>query len=189
MPPAPAPSSNVTINMGGQFGTNTGAIGVIPGLSALYTGCDAFVAPGAVGDMALQCEIPRIAGGVPDPGAGWALLCYDHSFKADPGVVWKPIVNKFNPVDHYVRQRPDNKLSLTAMFVNGQAHLQRLRGIPLTLALCVVPDGMGVFSEIQVYADVMLNVPPMAAGSDGNASIEISAEGSFSWCGIFTGVP
>jgi hypothetical protein len=183
VPAGPVPPSQATINCGGQDGANVGAIGPIPARSALYSGCDNWVFPTIAGDMAWHVVYPTwgASGGV------WNLLCYDTGFKTDPGVVWRAIPNKFNTADHFVRQRPENKITLGGLFVGGQKHLQRLRGQRVTLAVAVTPAGMGQFSEIQIYGNVMLNIPLMNSASDGNASVEIQAEGTFDWCGVFTG--
>lgn len=157
---------------------NGGAIGPIVTASPLYAAAEGQHDPTIVGDMAgVAC--------LPDPEDDF-LICFDQGVNPTPGLPYRPIPAKFNAVDHYVRQRSENTITLNDLFVADYQGLQRIRGIPVTVIIKISPEGSGVFQEIQYYCNVILNPSPMNSGSDGNASIDISMEGPFSFCAIFT---
>lgn len=157
---------------------NGGAIGPIPASAPLYAAAEGQHDPTVNGDMAgVAC--------LPNPENDF-LICFDQGAAPSPGLPYRPIPVKFNTVDHYVRQRPENTITLNDLFVADWQGLQRIRGIPVTIIIKVTPEGSGVFQEIQYYCNVILNPSPMNSGSDGNASIDISMDGPFSFCAIFT---
>lgn len=117
------------------------------------------------------------------------LVCFDVGFQATVGQANKPIPRKFLPADHFVRQRPENSLSISDLLVGHWNGLQRINGIDVTLIVKIFPDGGSAPSEIQYYLGCRLSVPPMNEGNDGNASIEIGATGTFNWAAIFSAEP
>ena len=121
---------------------------------------------------------------LPNPGNDF-LICYDQSFSPSFGQMFRPVPRKYNTADHYVRQRFEGTLSLSDIFVSNYDGIQRLRGIPCTIIVKISSGGTGVWSEIHYYNNVLITGPAMNTQSDGNSSIEISAQGSFSSCAIF----
>ena len=136
---------------------------------------------GSVGD---QAEIVCF----PDPTDD-VLLCFENGFNADAGASQKAIPRKFNSVDHYVRQRPENTISLTDMLVSAWDGLQRLKGLDITIIVKVFPEGGAVPSQIMYYSGVRLTMPDIASPGDANESIEHSAEGSFNSIAVFAAQP
>lgn len=159
---------------------NQGAVGTIPAKAPLLTAAEGEQQPGTAGDSATVVCLP-------DP-TNDVLICFDQGAAPSPGLSVRPVPRKFNPVDHYVRQRSENSISLTDLHVSHWNGLQRIKGRRCTIIIKVSPDGTGVFSEIQYYCNVLLNPVPMNSGSDGNANIEISMDGSFSFACVFAAV-
>jgi hypothetical protein len=156
---------------------NKANIGTIPANSAVYTAAEGIQNPTLAGDVAdVLC--------LPDPNNDF-LICFDQGINVQLGQTFRQIPRKFNPVDHAVRQRGDYNLTLNDLYVSNIAGLQLVRGRPCTIIVKVAPDGGGSYSEIQYYTNVILNVPTMNTGNDSNASIEIQASGSFSFCAVF----
>lgn len=122
---------------------------------------------------------------LPDP-TNDVFLCMDQGFSASPGLQFRDIPVKFNAVDHRVRQRAENTLSVSDQFVGNRTGLQRIAGRPVTLIVKISPNGTGTFSEIQYYCNVVLNPAPMASEADGNASIAASMDGTFTFFAIFS---
>jgi hypothetical protein len=106
------------------------------------------------------------------------LICYDEAFNMDVGDEQKAIGRKFSPVDHYVRQRPNNQLTISDLYVTAQEGLAALRNRPVTLIGKFFPDGGAAVGEIYYWTNVMLNVP-FGKGDDVNESVKISATGMF----------
>jgi hypothetical protein len=171
----PVGSFAATVNMC----KNVSAIGLLPPASPIFAAVEGTSPPGAEGDMVYNICLPNPANDF--------LICFDQGAAPSPGLSYKPIPLKYDPVSHYVRQRPENTITLSDLFVADRSGLQRIRGIPVTIIIKVSPDGCGVFQEIQYYSNVILNPKPMNSAADGNASIEISMEGPFSFCAIFSG--
>lgn len=170
---------------------NKSAVGPIPANSPMFTAAEdwwdvAAVAPGGalVGDVVYQFTFPDPAPA--DDNDDYTLICFDQGVVATPGVTYRAIPQKFMPVDHYVRQRPENTISLTDIFVSNWQGLQRIRGIPVTLMVQIRPYGGNGISEIQLYSDVVLNPQTMNSGAEGNDSVTISMEGNFGFCAIFS---
>jgi hypothetical protein len=155
--------------------------GLIAALSPVGTAAAGALDPVTVGDYTVVAKIPDFTNAT--------LICFDQGFNPTPGVTRKPIPRKFDPADHYVRQRPENSITLSDLYVSNWRGLQRIKGRRCTLFACVTPDGSGVFQEIQVYGNVLLNPKHMNSASDGNASIEISMDGTFSFVAIFSATP
>lgn len=134
-----------------------------------------------VGD---QIDIVVLPGSATD-----VLLCYEQGFSAEVGDAQRAIPRKLNAADHYVRQRPENRISLTDLMVNNWYGLKRISGVPVTLICRIYPDGGGAASEIIYFTNVRVFVPPINSPGEGNDSIEISAEGSFNDLAIFAAQP
>jgi len=123
------------------------------------------------------------------PGqAGDVLICYDQGFTANPGDEYRAIARKFVPVDHYVRQRPENSIDLSEFYVSSTIGLERLRGRTVTLKGVFYPDGGSVPSEIIYFTDVRLNVP-FDIPDDSNDSVNPGLTGTFRDLIALTGQP
>lgn len=157
---------------------NNGAVGALPQYSPLYSAIEGVSNPASVGDIVTHVCLPN-----PDDDF---LICFDQGASPSPGVPFRPVPVKFNPVDHYVRQRTENTITLNDLFVADHRGLQRIRGLPCTIIIKITPEGSGAYQEIQYYCNVTLTPSPMNSGSDGNASIDISMDGPFSFCAFFT---
>jgi hypothetical protein len=122
---------------------------------------------------------------LPNP-ANDTLICYDNGFSANPGTTLRPVPRKFNPADHYVVQRIEGTINLGDMYVSAWEGLQRIMGRRVTIIQKISAGGNGLFSEIIYYGNVY--VAPQAANNpaDGNASVEITAVGAFSFMARFS---
>jgi hypothetical protein len=157
---------------------NTGSMGNIPQQAPVGFASEEVADPTTIGDsVSIAC--------LPNPAED-ELICYDQGFSASPGLSYRPIARKFQTVDHYVRQRSENTLSMNDLFVSNRDGLQRIQGRPVTIIVKISPDGTGQFSEIQYYCNVILNPQPMNSGGDGNASIDVSLEGTFDFFAVFS---
>lgn len=157
---------------------NKGAIGTIPANSPTGTAAEGELTPTVLGDSVdVLC--------LPSPADDF-LICYDQGIQVAPGETYRAISRKFNPVDHIVRTRGEQTLTLSDLFVSSWDGLQRIRGRRVTIIVKIAPGGGGVYSEIQYYVNVTLNTPPMNSANDGNASIEIQASGPYSYFAVFS---
>lgn len=178
------PAGAITATM--TIGPNKGSIGggVIPANAPLYSAAvgDHLGTTTIAGDMIAKVCLPDFDITSDD----MELICFDQGAVPNPGLSFRPIPVKFNAVDHYVRQRPENTITLNDLFVANNDGLNRFTGRPCTIIIVVNPDGAGAYQCIQYYCNVLLNPKPMNSGSDGNASIDISMEGSFSfYCAFY----
>ena len=114
------------------------------------------------------------------------LVCYDQGGNPTPGLPFRPIPRKFNPVDHYVRIRPENRITLSELFVSNWDGLQQVKGCPCTVILALMPSGAGAYQEIHYFCNTLLNPNSFNWGAEGNDSQTISLEGSFSFCAILS---
>lgn len=160
---------------------NSVAVGGLPVNSPIYTALEGGISPGGEGDIVANVCLP-------DP-ANDVIICFDGGVDANPGVSYKPVPRKMFPVDHYVQQRPDNKITLNDTFVSNWIGLQRIKGVPVTIIVKVSPGGTGIFSEIQYYSGVVLDPQPMKSGEDANASVGITMQGYYEFCAIFAAQP
>lgn len=176
-PVCPAGSFNATT----VLMPSTGVSGSIPANSQPGLAVEADLDPTSEGDTFNYVCLP-------DPTDD-VFLCMDQGFSATPGLPFMDIPVKFNAVDHRVRQRPENSLSLSERLVGNQSGLQRIAARPVTIIVKVSPNGTGTFSEIQYYCDVVLNPAPMSSEADGNASIVPSFDGTFAFHAIFSATP
>ena len=157
---------------------NIGAVGVIPALAPIYSAAEGEQAPTVSGDSADVICLPN-----PD---GDFLICYDQGITATPGETFRAVGRKYNPVDHTVRIRGEQSLSITDMLVSNWDGVRRINGRRCTIIVKIFPAGGGNISEIQYYTNVVLNVPTINTGSDVNASVELQASGNYSFCAIFS---
>lgn len=125
---------------------------------------------------------------LPDPSND-VLICFEQGFSPTTGEKFRAVPRKFQPVDHYVRQRSENSISLTDIFVSAWDGIERLNGITVTLIAKVFPDGGAVPSQLNFYQQVRLNVPSLDAPAEANDSIEITGEGNFQEPLIFAAQP
>lgn len=106
------------------------------------------------------------------------LLCFDQGFNAEAGDENRPIPRKFEPVCHYVRQRPTNNISLSELFVCNLQGLNLLRQRDVTLIGKFFPDGGAIPSQIDYYTGVRLNIPRNVP-QESNDSVQVDATGTF----------
>lgn len=125
---------------------------------------------------------------LPDPTDD-VLVCFENGFSATAGITQRPVPRKFNTADHYVRQRPENTITLTDILVSAWDGLQRLNGLEITLIAKLFPDGGSVPNQIMYYSGVKLNMPQLDSPGDANESIEHNAEGTFNHVAIFAAQP
>ena len=177
VPTCPAGAFNATV----VELPSDGASGAIPANAQPGLAVEADLDPTSEGDTFNYVCLP-------DP-ANDVFLCQDQGFSASPGIPFTDVPVKFNAVDHRVRQRPENTLSLSDRLVGNQSGLQRIAGRPVTLIVKVSPNGTGSFSEIQYYSDVVLGPSPMNSEADGNALITSSMDGTFAFHSIFSATP
>jgi hypothetical protein len=138
------------------------------------------VGNGLPGDSVDLITLPGVAGDV--------LICFDQGLTVELGDQFKPIPRKFNPVDHYVRQRVSNTITLTDLYSNGLEGLARLRGRDITLIGKFFPDGSAIPSEIHYFTNVRLTVPTNVP-DDVNESVTNAATGTFRDRLIFSAEP
>lgn len=154
------------------------AFGSFPANSPIGTAFEGEMSPTADGVYANLICLPNPANDV--------LICFDGGVEPNPGLEFRPVPRKYNPADHYVRQRMEGSLRITDMFVSNWVGVERIRGRRCTIIVKIFPSGGGAPSEIQYYSNVLLSVPPVSSGNDGNANIEVTGEGSFSLYAIFS---
>ncbi len=105
------------------------------------------------------------------------LINFDNGFGWNLGSTSRPIPNKFNPVDHYKRQRGENTLKVSQFFTVFGRALEYLRDRDFTLKVDIHEDGSANIVETRYFSLVRLNVP-VSAGGDG-ADITQDADGHF----------
>ena len=167
-----------------------GLSGIIPGQSPISQSCELGAAQTEVTTYNIIGAQPGDSVDIivlPDP-ANDVLVCYDQGFNAASGNENKPIPRKFEAVDHYVRQRPENNITLTEMYTCNLSGLSKLRQRDVTLIGKFFPDGGGVPCEIIYYTVVRLS-NPMEVPQEANDSVTVSAEGSFQHDVRFTAEP
>lgn len=123
------------------------------------------------------------------PPATDVLICYDQGFSASIGAADRAIPRKFNAADHFVRQRPENSLSISALKQTHWVGLNRINGIDVTFIAKLYPDGGSAPSEIQYFLKARVSVPPINSPSEANDSIQLDAEGIFDRAAIFAAQP
>lgn len=155
---------------------NTVAVGGLPVNSPLFAAIPDVIDPAGEGDIVNHVCLPTIEDDV--------LICHDQGASAQPGIVFQSIARKFNTIDHRIRQRPENSLTLQNLFVSSWVGLQRFMGVPCTAIIRVNPDGVGTFQEVHYYCDLVLTPVPMDSG-EGNDPINISMSGDYSFAAIF----
>lgn len=168
----------------------SGATGTLPGLAAQDQSAEATAAfpanptsgsgNGEPGDSVDLITLPGVAGDV--------LVCFDQGLTVELGDQFRAIPRKFVPVDHYVRQRVTNTITLSDLYSNGLDGLARLRGRDVTLILKFFPDGSAIPSEIHYFTNVRLTVPTNIP-DDPNESVTNNATGGFRDRLIFSGEP
>lgn len=149
-------------------------------LSAPIVEGDITVAGGLAGDSIDIMALPNPATDV--------LLCFSNGFNAEVGEENRPIPRGFLPVDHYVRQRPTNTISLAEFYQSNRVGLSYLRNRDVTIILRTYPDGGATPLEIAYYSRVRLSVPKDIP-QDGNESIQVNATGTFREFAIFSADP
>lgn len=168
------------------------AAGQIPAQSPVGTGAE------YEGTYSTDIEDYSMSGGaegdsvdillLPDPNDD-VLICFDQGFTANVGDTTRPIARKFNPADHFVRQRPENSISLSDFMISNWEGLRRINGREVTLVAKIYPDGGGVASEIQYFTNCRFNVPFNNVPAEGNDSIQIDADGVYNNVVVFSDQP
>jgi len=121
---------------------------------------------------------------LPNP-ADDVLICFDQGINIEEGDTQRAIGRKFEPVDHYVRTRPNNQLTLADLYIDNMEGIAVLKQRMVTLKYVVYPDGGAVPSEIGYLTNVRLNVPKSIAEDPGE-SVKLNATGSFNEALIFS---
>jgi len=134
------------------------------------TAANVDVTNGAAGDSVDVMVLPNPANDV--------LICFDQGVNVEVGDENKAIGRKFNPVDHYVRQRPNNQLTIGDLLVSSLEGIAALRNRTVTLIGKFYPNGGAAVGEIYYWTNVRLNIP-MNVGEDPNDSVKIQGTGSF----------
>lgn len=154
--------------------------GILPGSSPIGQACEL----GAAVTSVTSYTISGASAGdgvdiivLPNPDDD-VLICFDQGLSANIGAENRPVPRKFDPVDHYVRQRPENTISLKEIYCCNLRGLSLLRQRDVTLIGKWYPDGGAIPSEIVYFTGVRLNIP-MDIPEDSNESATISAEGMF----------
>lgn len=158
----PANSFDVTISQG-----------ITPGADPAGNAVIGDIAPAVAGETNVLACLPDWDNNV--------FLCFDQGVTANTGAYARAVPSKFDTASHFVRQRTENSLTLNDLHVSNWDGLQAINGVRCTIIVALTPDGSGVFSELQYYVNALITVQHMNSGSDGNASIEISGEGNFSF--------
>lgn len=114
---------------------------------------------------------------LPNPATD-VLICFGQGFNAEVGEENRPIPRGFIPVDHYVRQRPTNTISLSEFYQSNREGLSLIRNRDATLILKFFPDGGATPSEIKYYTRARLSVPTEVP-QDANESVQVNATGTF----------
>lgn len=153
------------------------AMGAIPAYAPLYTAATGQLAP--AGDVLANLVC------LPNTDNDF-LICYDQSFDPQLGSLIRAVPRKYNPVDHIVPQRAENTLRLSDFFVSNYDGLRSINGRLCTIIAKVFPKGGGACQEVIYFGGALLNGPPIMEGSDANSNIELSFEGSFSFCAVFS---
>ena len=159
----------------------------------------AFAPPGASAELGLTIAVPTalnvdVTGAAPGDSvdvmvlpnpANDVLICYDQGINVEIGDENKAIGRKFSPVDHYVRQRPNNQLTIGDLLVSSLEGIAALRNRTVTLIGKYYPNGGAAVGEIYYWTNVRLNIP-MNVGEDPNDSVKLNGTGSFSKYLAFT---
>jgi len=157
------------------------AFGSIPENSPLYTAMVGEASPANSGVNADLVCLPDTANDV--------LICYDRSFTANTGNQFKAVPRKFTAADHYIRQRGENSLTMSDLFISNRKGLQAIRGRRCTIIAKIYPQGGGSCQGVIYFSNCILNMPPIAYGDDQNAEMTVQAEGSFQFCAVFDAEP
>lgn len=174
----------LTVSSGGTFPLKSpvnAALEIDDALSDDINDYDLTYAGAAVGDSVEVWCLPTPSDDV--------LICFEQGFSPEVGEVFRPVPRKMTPADHFVRQRPENSISLTDILVSAWDGLQRINGIRVTLIAKVYPDSGSTPSQINYYTGAQINVPSLDNPSDANESIEITGEGRFDQALIFAAQP
>ena len=159
----------------------------------------AYAPPGQSAELGLTIAVPSAANvAVVDAEAGDSadiiilpnpaddvLICFDQGLNIEVGDTQRPIGRKFEQVDHYVRVRPNNQLTLADLYVCNMKGLASLQQRQVTLKYVVYPDGGAVPSEIGYFTNVRLNIPKSIAEDPGE-SVKVNATGMFNEMLVFT---
>jgi hypothetical protein len=116
------------------------------------------------------------------------LLCYDQGFQMEVGEENRAIPRKFETVDHYVRQRPSNTISLAELYCCNLKGLSKLRNRNVVLKGIFYPDGGATPSEVFYYTAVRLSIPRNVP-QESNDSVQVDASGTFKKYLSFTAPP
>lgn len=160
---------------------NAGSFGVWGAKPPLYAADTGTIAPTALGDVVANICLP-------DP-ADDVMICYDQGLECKPGVTFKAVPRKFNPADHYVRQRPENSITATDLLVSNTTGINRIAGRRVTIIVKIIPNGAGAPTEIQYYCGVLFNPNLMNSGADSNGSATLQFQGNFTFAACFSSAP
>jgi hypothetical protein len=180
-------SGEVAVSIGGLTATLPGLCP--PGTTVEATG-SGFTPPATPSGTAITGGQPGDTFDViclPSPASD-ILICYDDGFTMELGEISKPIPRKFNPVDHYVRQRPSNTLNIQNLYCCNLKGLSALAQRSCCLIGKLFPDGGGIPTEVLYWGNVRLTAP-LQIPQDANESVIVQATGSFQDYMAFTAQP
>lgn len=171
--PCPPVSFNATVTQN----ANKAPIGGLPINSPLYSAVTGLINPTGDGDSVYHVCLPEFS--------EMTLICFDQGVSPTIGHNQKPIGRKFLNVDHRVRQKTSDTISLSDLFVSNWDGLSAIRGIPSTIAVLVTPDGIAT-QQITFYSNVVINPMTPSHGSDENESITLTFEGDINFIATFS---
>jgi hypothetical protein len=106
------------------------------------------------------------------------LINFDNSFSWSMGSTSRAVPNKFNPVDHYKRQRGENTINISQAYTVFGRSLEYLRDREFTLLAEGHENGSSKIFERRYFSHSLLTNVPNSAGSDG-ADLSMDADGIF----------
>lgn len=106
------------------------------------------------------------------------LVCYDEGVSVEQGNMYKAIGRKFNPIDHWVRQRQMNQITLKELLVANEVGLSQIAQRDCCLIGKFFPDGGAVPSEIYYWTRCRLTKND-SIPEDVNESATVSLTGQF----------
>lgn len=156
---------------------NRAVISTLPINSPVYSAVLGLHNPSGADDAVYHVCLPNFS--------EMELICFDQGVSPTIGHNQRAIPRKFNQVDHRVRQRPDDSVSFSELFVSSRDGFKKFAGYPITVAVLVTPDGV-TSQEITFYSNVVLNPTTVATSAEGNDSITLTFEADFSFQATFS---
>ena len=167
----PAGDFSATVTLGGNLIEHGSSPLVLPIGSPRGAALEGDITPASGSDEYEVWCLPDTANDV--------LICYEQGFTADPGIEQNPVPRKYDPVDHYIKVRPETSISMTDAYVSNWEGIQAIRGRIVTLICKIFPEDSVVPSEVKYYTNCQMSIPTINGDGDGTAPMQISATGQF----------